>query len=149
MVVDNIRNGSMYFSFGTRFRSAFEFLMNTDFSITEPGTYEIDGTNIFALIQCYQTKPINECVWETHRLYYDVQYVLSGTEQMGYANIGDASAINEYDFRKDIQFYHAHGSMIVCNPGTFVVFGPQDVHMPCVSYNNVMNMRKIVVKIRI
>ena len=42
------------------------------------GRYELDGDNLFALVQEYESKPKAEARMESHRLYTDLQYVISG-----------------------------------------------------------------------
>ena len=44
----------------------------------EPGKVAIDGDRIFAEIQEYTTKDPKDCRFETHRKYYDIQYVAEG-----------------------------------------------------------------------
>jgi len=36
----------------------------------------------------YQTKPREQGIWEAHRKYIDVQYMIQGSELMGWASIG-------------------------------------------------------------
>jgi hypothetical protein len=38
-------------------------------------------------VQSYTTKPENETIWESHRRYIDVQYVVRGSERMGWLPI--------------------------------------------------------------
>ena len=59
-----------------------ELLRDTDFSQWEDGRHEIDGERLFILLQSYETKPENDTP-EAHRKYIDIQYLLSGQEQMG------------------------------------------------------------------
>lgn len=49
MVTDNIKNADLYYGMGERIKKALEFLKETDFSKMEPGKYEIDGSNVYAL----------------------------------------------------------------------------------------------------
>ncbi len=49
------------------------------------GRHDLDGDDLFALVQEYTTRAADECVWEAHRRYIDVQFVVTGAERMGVA----------------------------------------------------------------
>ena len=149
MIIDNLKNAHQYGCLGEKFGKAFAFLMTTDFEHAQPGVYEIDSQDIFARLQSYLTKPDEACAWEAHQAYYDIQYVISGTERMGYVNLDQAESNSEYDAVNDIRFYQANGSYFTCPAGTFVVFGPDDVHRPCLADGIPSLVTKIVIKIRV
>ena len=56
MVIDKIDNYKLYTSLSERIAKAFAYINKTDLLQIDPGKYEIDGDNIFALIQEYDTK---------------------------------------------------------------------------------------------
>ena len=57
---------------------AFNFLTKNDFSKMEAGKYEIDKSDIYALVQSYETKVKEKGSWEGHRRYLDIQYMVEG-----------------------------------------------------------------------
>src|SRR5688500_2302589 len=89
MVVDKLQNASLYAPPGSRLSKAFEFLRRPDLATLENGRHEIDGSNVYALVQSYNTTPREKGKFEAHRKYIDVQFVVSGDECMGYANLAD------------------------------------------------------------
>lgn len=149
MIVDNIKNADLYFGMGARIEKALKYLQKTDFAGMKPGRYEIDGDNVYALVQEYESKPLADGKWEAHRRYIDVQFVAGGTEQMGYAYGASLQVSKEYDSEGDYLLYQGNGSMIVCTAGTFVIFGPEDVHMPCMAVNVPKPVKKVVVKVKV
>jgi len=149
MVVDNIKNAGLYFGMGSGIHKALKFLQETDFAGVEPGKYEIDGNNVYALVQKYDSKQLAEGKWEAHRRYIDVQYVADGTEQMGYAFAGNLEVIKEYDSEGDYLLLQGNGSMVVCTAGTFAIFGPEDAHMPCIAVDAPKPVKKVVVKVKV
>lgn len=149
MVADNLKNAALYNGMGERIKKALNYLQGTDFSKMEPGRYEIDGSDIYALVQKYDTKPAAEGKWEAHRKYADIQYVVEGVEQMGYAFIESLEVSQEYDPEKDALLLRGSGSMVICNRGTFAIFGPEDAHMPCIAVDKPTPVKKVVVKVRI
>jgi YhcH/YjgK/YiaL family protein len=149
MIVDNIKNTGLYMGISHGIEKALKYLRETDFTAMKPGKYEIDGSNIYAIVQEYDTRPLKEGKWEAHKKYIDVQYVMDGAEQMGYAFIENLDVTEEYEPEKDCLFLKGDGSMLMCNTGTFVIFGPDDAHMPCMAIDKPMPVKKVVVKVHI
>lgn len=130
MIIDQLRNAGSYYGLNDRITKGFQYLQHTDFLSLEAGKYEIDGDNVYAFVQHYDTKPRHEAVWEAHRLYLDLQFVVAGKEKIGYANVQNMKLIQTYNEIKDSSYYEGEGSFIVCPPGTFVLLFPEDVHLP-------------------
>ena len=80
MIVDRLENWSFYAGLPPRIVRALEFLRDTDLAALSLGRHELDGDRLFALVQEYTTKPIEQCKWEAHRRYCDVQFVARGAE---------------------------------------------------------------------
>ena len=146
MVIDHLRNAALYLGMHPRLANAFRYLQKTDFSKIEPGKYEIDGANLFALIQTYDPKPQENARWEAHRKYIDVQYVLSGSELFGYAPLERLNSAG-YDDAKDFHELRGNGDFLQAAAGTFLILFPQDAHMPGIAGPGSQSVKKIVVKI--
>jgi YhcH/YjgK/YiaL family protein len=148
MILDQLQNAAWYFGAHARLTTALRYLQNTDLSSHAPGRYEIDGSNIFMLVQEYETKPREKGFWEAHRQYLDIQYVASGVELMGYANLAYLRA-GEYDESKDFVPGFGEGTFFEMHAGTFTIFAPQDAHMPGIAAGEPQPVRKIVLKVRV
>lgn len=146
MIIDHIRNAAKYDGLNPRIKAALAWLATTDLAALAPGRYELDGSNLYVLMQGYDSKDPAQGKWEAHRRYIDIQYVVSGTEQMGYAEISTLQA-GEYNAEKDFLFLQGQGSMLTCRPGTFVIFYPQDAHMPSLAIDQPQPVFKAVVKV--
>ncbi len=149
MIADIIENAQNYYNLGKNFEKGFEFLKTTDLKNLENGRYKIDGDNIFVSIQDYQTKQENEGKFEAHKKYADIQFIIKGEEKIGYTNIKNCTPTTFYDDTNDIIFLDGTGDFIKAKENTFLVFFPQDAHMPCISVNNPEYVKKAVVKVRI
>jgi YhcH/YjgK/YiaL family protein len=156
MVIDRLERWRKYAGLHPRLMAALEFLRSVDLHTMAAGRHELDGDNLFALVQDYAPKPAEECVWESHRKYADVQYVVRGVERMGYADVGRMTVKQEYDPVKDVAFYSGNGDFLTVPEGTFVIFfALADVHMPGVKAvipvdhkrGEVEQVRKVVVKV--
>ena len=149
MIIDCIDNASFYYGVDKRLIPAFKFLKEKNLAEMEPGKYEIDGSNIYALVQSYETKPEENGVWEAHRKYIDVQYLVSGTERVGYANQATMTVCREYAEAEDCLLLKGKGNFFLLEPNNFVVFMPQDAHMPGLAATGPMMVKKVVVKVKI
>ncbi len=149
MIVDKIENINLYFELGEKFHIALSYLKKNKFENLKNGRYEIDGEKIYASVMRYQTKPIENGKWESHKKYIDVQFVAEGKEQIGYSNINGMTVIEKYNEDKDIQFLDGRGDFITAEKNTFVILFPQDVHMPGILADNQQNeVIKVVVKVK-
>ena len=79
MICDTLANIGTYTGISKRLAKGLNLLRETDFSTMEAGKYEVDGKDLFYMIQSYQSKEKNDTP-EAHRKYIDIQYVLSGEE---------------------------------------------------------------------
>ena len=149
MIIDKLSNSNIYSSLGERISKAFAYLKQTDFSKTELGKHEIDGDNIFALVNEYNTKDESEGKLEAHKKYIDVQFVAKGSELMGYAPFENQKVINEYNEQNDITFFDGERSYTKVDEGMFAIFFPTDLHMPGIKVNNSEYVKKIVIKVKV
>ena len=126
-----------------------ELLRDTDFSQWEDGRHEIDGERLFILLQSYETKPENDTP-EAHRKYIDIQYLLSGQEQMGVGPLEEMTEEVEARPEGDIWFYHGPLSTILLSGRRFTALWPGDAHAPCIAVDQKpAPCRKCVVKVRV
>ena len=148
MVLDKIENSDLYIGLSDRIAKAFEYIKSTDLANTENGTYEIDGMDVFAMVQDYDTKPWNEGKAEAHHKHIDVQYIVSGEELMGVASKTNQQPY-ETNPENDYDFYDCETKPVLVSAGMFTIFFPDDLHMPCIKVNEPAYVKKVVVKIKI
>jgi len=61
MIFDQISKIDSYVCLGGRIAKAIAYIQSTDFTSLEIGKYAIDGTDVFAIVSEYQSKPEAEC----------------------------------------------------------------------------------------
>jgi YhcH/YjgK/YiaL family protein len=149
MLTDAIENATSYVNLSSRIATALGFLSRPDLITMPQGKHNIEADQIFALIQEYQTRPREQCFWEAHRKYIDVQFVQSGVESMGWAPIQKMRISKPYDAEKDLAVFEGAGQVIDISAGRFIIFMPHDVHMPCMASREPQQVRKIVVKVAV
>ena len=148
MILDTLENYQLYNTINERIAKGFAFLRNTDLDAIPSGKHDIEGDTIFALVQEYQTKPLNECKLESHKKYIDIQYVIRGEEFMGVTTKNNQKIL-EQDEDKDYTFYEGTTSLVRVSKGMFTIFFPDDLHQPCVQTELVSEVKKVVIKVLI
>lgn len=149
MITDHIRNAALYYGLGPRLGQALRYLAETDFSRMAPGKIELDGSNLYAVISEYTTKPLSEGTWEAHRKYIDVQFLASGQEQIGVSALPELKPVATYDETKDFQLLEGAGWSFILKERAFAIFFTHDGHMPGIAVNAPALVKKIVVKVRV
>jgi len=118
---------------------------------TPDGEYPIQDSDIFARISSYQTKPLHEGRFETHKRYIDLQILLTGSEIIDVIPREGLIPDTEEDEQNDIRFYQATdipAVRLTMIPGSFALFFPQDAHCPQrTPHTGVQEVKKVVVKI--
>lgn len=147
MIFDKLKNAQIYFPIGEKIKKALQYLTETDFSQLEPGKYEIDGENIFALVQSYNTKPFTAVKWEAHKKYIDVQYIVEGREKIGFTESVKVIMMEEYNEEKDYAVYKGDGNFLIAEEGNFAILYPTDIHMTGIAINIPKQVKKVVVKV--
>lgn len=148
MIFDTLKNIDNYKGLG-RVYTALQFLAKTDFSTMDLGRYELDGDNIFYMVQSYDTDP-EKTIAEAHKKYIDIQFMVKGEELIGVAPIGYDEKETQAIPENDVWFYECKTEQVTLIENSFMVLYPNDLHCPGVATNNKpMTCRKVVVKVKV
>lgn len=150
MIVDQVNSVGLYGALGSRIAKALAILNDEKLCEAAPGKYEVDGDNLFYVVDEYETKPVEEGKLEIHRKYLDIQYTVSGTECIGYAPLEGLTEQTPYNGENDAAFYKYGPSMskLILKQGMFAIFWPNEAHMPGRTADKQERIKKIVVKVR-
>lgn len=148
MILDVLENAHRYLTLHQGFARAFAFLGRPDLKELPVDTYAIDGKRVFAMVAREPGGKKEDSLLETHERYIDIQLVLAGTDTMGWSPKSwckRPSAL--YDPETDLQFFLDEPAVWLPTPGgAFVIFFPEDAHMPLISSGQI---HKVVVKIAV
>ncbi|HPR82648.1 MAG TPA: YhcH/YjgK/YiaL family protein [Pontiellaceae bacterium] len=151
MILDRIENRSLY-PFGTAWKAAFDFLKTLTPDSTD-GKHLVQGNELTVAINTYTTKARAAAKLETHRKYVDIQLLLSGSEVIEVFPKAGLTVSEPYIPERDVEFYQVPAgapARMTLVPGEFLVFFPDDAHMPCVMAGNSPEpVKKVVVKIAV
>jgi len=148
MILDIIENSERYISLHKGFKKAFEFLKRTDLKDLPIGTYEIDSNLIYAMVSIEQGRVKEDAKLETHERYIDIQFVINGTDNMGWKTKKLCKhADSDYSQTNDVQFFKDEpSSWVATESGSFAIFFPEDAHMPLISEKEI---HKVVIKVKV
>lgn len=152
MLTTHLTLAQKYDYLDERFQKAYTFLRTADLNALPLGNVPIDGDRVYANVQSYTTLPREAAPFESHRNYFDIQYVVSGEEEFGYAPLELCQPSMDYDSARDLIFYREpeEGGSIVLKAGDFAVVPPEDAHAPRrQTRNGPCPVRKIVVKVKL
>ena len=150
MIIDSIENLNRYAL--PKKDAILKFIAEHDCIHLPDGEIEIEGRQLFVRIMSYIPKPVAENRFETHQIYADLQYLVSGAEIMQTARMKDLTPLTDYDTKGDYRFFEASGVItdLIVQAGEFAVFYPNQAHRPSCSYTGYNGLvKKLVFKIKI
>lgn len=127
--IEHVRDNDLS---AARFAKALAFLAREDLAALAPGRHEIDGDEVFANVQELVTVPAGEKSYEAHRRYADIHYVVSGTELICVAPVGECEPVGEFSEADDFGLFTPgdREASAVLRAGDLVVTPPCDAHKP-------------------
>lgn len=149
MIYDSIKNKKNYEKESEIYQALCFLEEMRDWKKMNPGT-EVQGSDIFANPVSFLSKPEEECVYEAHKKYIDLHYIVEGEEKIATADVEKLQVQVPYDEIKDIGFYEGHecGSYLL-KPGDFMVCFPSDAHKVGMMGESQNTVKKVVVKIKV
>ncbi len=151
MIKDNLNNCQLYFGSHKNFEKAFAFIKTAVKENYPVGKYEIDGNDLYAFVQEYDSKLREVAKNEGHRNYIDIQFVIYGEEIIEVCDISFSKIKTEYNPEKDVEFYFDAETPTSCvlTSGEYAILFPHDIHKPGLAINsNQTPVKKIVVKVK-
>ncbi|MCJ8166640.1 YhcH/YjgK/YiaL family protein [Pontibacter sp. E15-1] len=148
MVLDSLANAARYQGMHPLFAQAFTFLQEADLASLPTGIHELKGRELFAILSDATGISKQEATLEVHRKYIDIQFVVSGTDHMGWKSLAFcADPSDPYHEARDAAFFPDRTDNWFDVPaGYFTIFYPDDAHAAMVTQEKV---RKVVLKIAV
>jgi len=147
MICDKIENFKLYLCMHEHFADVLQFIESTPVSERSDGKHEINNQGAYVIIDTYNTLDVSDCFIECHRKYIDVQVVIEGIERVGVCHRCECEAL-PYNEEKDFQKLTGDTDFLPLGAGSFMIFYPDDAHMPKVKYGTAPErVKKAVFKI--
>jgi YhcH/YjgK/YiaL family protein len=148
VILDRLEQSGRYTKIHPLFSRAFDLLARTDLRSLPPGRHTIDGERLYLVIANEDGKGMDGAVLEAHRKYIDIQFVVEGTDMIGWRPAAECpGVIAPYDPSKDVELYgekpHAWSRV---TGSAFALYFPEDAHAPL---GGTGILRKAIVKVGI
>lgn len=114
----------------------------------EPGTVPLSGSNKI-LVQQGTTKPAAGQLLEAHREFLDIQYLVKGSEVVGWAPVDTLTLDGEFNTTKDKGMYSGNCDFMNIAEGYCYVVFPEDAHMPGSHLDTPTQYEKLVIKLKV
>ena len=113
-----------------------------------PRTIPLSGRNKI-LVQAGTTKAAEGQLLEAHREFLDIQYILKGSEVMGWAPVDTLTLDGQFNTVKDKGMYAGECDFLNIREGYCYVVYPEDAHMPGSHLDVPTEYVKLVVKLAV
>lgn len=125
-----------------------EYKSLSNISLDNCNKIELDN-NCFVLEQAYISKNKEDCLFESHKKYIDIQYIFEGVEIMEVENVKNLIVTTKYNENLDYAKYaqSKDSSILKIRQDELAIFYPNDAHMPCIKIDENKKVIKAVFKI--
>lgn len=151
MIVAKLRDIARYKGISKNIDTAIDYVLNNDLMKLPKGKTIIDGDRVFVNRDTYIARPLEECFFENHEHYLDLQIVLKGQEIFGYTDITNPSlqVTTPYNADKDVTKYSAAKDAVYFTlDESFALVFKEDIHLAKCKANDEL-VEKAVIKIKI
>ncbi len=152
MIAGTIQHAEEQVKMTPNLEKAFEFLKTTDLGSLADGRIEVEGAQVYVLVQSYETLPPEAARFEAHKKYLDIQYVAAGEEVIGWAPLHRMVDCTPYNEAKDVfngKVPSGTMSRVQLAAGELAILYPSDAHAPKVAAGQPGPVKKIVVKVAV
>lgn len=150
MVYDKIDNIETYKGLSADIFEGLNFLKQVIPNM-KSGAYDINP-RVKAIVSEYETKIVNEFGYEAHRDNIDIQYLISGKEVINSLPLEYLKETKPYNKEIDAAFYEeveVKPQELLLGNGYFAILFPQDGHMPQLSVDMPIKVKKVVLKVKV
>ena len=152
MILDKIENANLYKHIHSKIDVALKYIQKTNFYELENGKYDVQGTEVYAIVKEYETQEVNNNTvseLEAHKQFIDLHYIIKGGELMGVTTLAGQKPVKLYDESEDYSLYKEPYDLITVNQGMFTIFFPDDLHIPEIKLNNISKVKKVIIKVKL
>ena len=153
MIVGKLQNAADYRGIHPMLDKALDYLNDEFLNTVGTESTQMDGKNLYATLNLFETQPDEKLFFEAHRDYLDIHVPLAGEERLDIAYTPDltpdeAASKPENDFYAYTDKDPEHQS-VVLRHGTFLVAWPSDAHRCKGQVCGASDVRKVVFKIKL
>lgn len=148
MIFGNLNEIHLYKGLNKNLDIAIDFICKGSYKNGIIGKNIIDNNSLFFNVDECKTKSLNECCFELHKKYLDIHVIIEGEEIIGYSSLDVLNSKTSYDNKKDFQILEGEQQYYFnMNKNNFIIFFPNEAHMPLISKKNNSYLKKAIFKI--
>lgn len=150
MIIGKLVDLYRYKGIAKNIDTAIQYIETHDLLALPKGKTIVDGDNVYINRDTYVAKPLEECFFENHENYMDLQIVLKGKEVFAYTHITNPTlkVTTPYNPDKDVTKYSCEGGVFFTLEEGFALVYTEDVHLAkCKADDEIVE--KAVIKIKI
>lgn len=150
MIVGKLVDLYRYKGIAKNIDTAIQYIETHDLLALPKGKTIVDGDNVYINRDTYVAKPLEDCFFENHENYMDLQIVLKGKEVFAYTHITNPTlkVTTPYNPDKDVTKYSCEGGVFFTLEEGFALVYTEDVHLAKCKANDEI-VEKAVIKIKI
>lgn len=146
MIYGNIKDLSHYLFLEPRVLKCLEYARDHDLAPLEKGRHDICGDAMYFNVAQYTTGPSDEKMYEAHKAYIDIHYMIQGEEAI---EIAFVSNMEQGVYQPEGDYLPVAGTAAasaVLRPGDFLICYPEDGHKPGVQVDGPVTLKKAIFK---
>ena len=150
MIFDTLKNIKNYMGLSENLDKAIISITKGEYINAPAGRKDIDGDEVYFNVQeDVVLKDTADTCFETHRKYIDIQLIIEGEEDFGYAAKETLVPRNNYDSERDLELLDGElETRFTMKGDRFILFFTDEPHMPCLKSEKSEVVRKAVYKIK-
>ena len=127
---------------------ALDYIRNLDKSSLTPGKHEVNDEFFYSYME-YDAKEPTDSIYEAHKNYVDIQYIVEGQERVDVSFEEYMELDTPYDAQKDIMFFKNPQKYFsrILGSGEYIIVLPHELHKPGQKVGANGNVKKIVGKV--
>ncbi len=147
----DLNNGLGKINLQERVKQAISHISRLNHKELKVGKYEVSD-NFYYIVKELETQPREQCIFESHRKYIDIQWVIEGQMAFETADVSTLKIEKEYDSEKDVALWQKQENLMqtILSSGSYAVLYPNNAHISALVVNNQPQKIKLIVgKIKI
>ncbi|MDP0494030.1 MAG: YhcH/YjgK/YiaL family protein [Fusobacterium sp. JB021] len=151
MIIGKLKEIERYKGLNKNLDKAIASIENKEYLKGKLGKNLIDGEEVFFNYDIVTTKEEKESVYEIHKKYMDIQIPIDNDENYSFSfSVENLKILENYNEEKDYAFYNGKiENKIKLTPEDFIIFFPEEPHMPLLMVENKKEIKKAIYKIKI
>ena len=148
MIFCHKKDIKQYLGLDKNLDEALQFALKIDLGNLGAGRTEIKGDDLYVSRYAYMTVPEEESLFEAHRVYTDIQIVLSGTERILCADASSLEHVAEDAAHDYTGLKGEASSRFTLGAGNVLILFPGEAHKVKCMVGAPSHVEKVVFKVR-